>query len=106
VCVCVRAVFFDVHHHSDEYANVEPSFNELWVIGKRLFNLRYCHIDFPAQGTEESPPREGSPMDLSPKDQGLGGVVLGDSAGFGLGGALVEFGLEAAYKEGDGAPPA
>jgi hypothetical protein len=39
-CVHVRTVFFGVHCHGDESANVEPSFDELGVLGKRLFNLQ------------------------------------------------------------------
>jgi hypothetical protein len=38
-CVPVHAVFFGVHRHIDESANVEPNFNELWVIVERLSNL-------------------------------------------------------------------
>jgi hypothetical protein len=65
----------------------------------------YHHVDFPTRGTEESPLREGPPKDPSPNDRGLGEVVLGDSAGFRLGGTPADLGLEAAFKGGDGAPP-
>jgi hypothetical protein len=43
-------------------------------------------------------------MDPSPKDWGLDGEVLGDSAGFGPGEVPVELGLRAASTKGDGAP--
>jgi hypothetical protein len=45
-------------------------------------------------------------MNPSPKDRRLGRVVLGDSAGFELGGAHAEIGLRKAFEEEDGAPQA
>jgi hypothetical protein len=36
----IHAAYFSVHCRGSEPANVEPSFNELWVIGKELFNTR------------------------------------------------------------------
>jgi hypothetical protein len=43
--VCIKhvhiyTVCFGVHHRGNEPANVELSFNELWVSGKGLFNTR------------------------------------------------------------------
>jgi hypothetical protein len=64
----------------------------------------YCRPGLSIRGLEESPPEEGSPMDPSPKDWGLDGEVLGDSAGFGPGEVPVELGLRAASTKGDGAP--
>jgi hypothetical protein len=36
----IRVIFFSIHRHGDESANVERNFDELWVLGERLFILR------------------------------------------------------------------
>jgi hypothetical protein len=71
-----------------------------------LATHEYCRGCFSGRGTEESPPR-GHPLeDPNPWDRGLGGKVLGDSAGYWPEEAPIGFGLGAVLAEEKGAPPA